>query len=80
MSSMFFFYAYAFYWGGYLRWNELKDINGNVFSGGSCLSIMFCMLFGSMGLSGGFPHLSALSEGKVAGTLAFSIIDHVSKI
>ena len=77
---MFFFYAYAYYWAGYLRWNEVKDINGNIFTGGQCIGIIMCIMLGTMGLSQAAPHIVALTEGKVAGTMAFSIIDHKSKI
>ena len=79
-SQIFFFYAYAYYWAGYLRWNEVEDINGVVFTGGRCVTVIFCMLFGTMGLTGSLPHYSALAEAKVAGTMAYSVIDSKPKI
>ena len=79
-SGIFFFYAYAFYWAGYLKWNEVRDFNGEIFTGGKCITVIFCMLFGTMGLSASLPHVSALAEGKIAGTLAYSVIDEKPKI
>ena len=75
-----FFYGWAFYWAGYLRWNEVKDINGNEFNGGTCITIIFCMLFGTMGFTTAGPNIGALAEGRVAGTLAFGVIDHEPEI
>ena len=77
---MYFFYAYAYYWAGYLRWNEFKGIDGKAFSGGQCIGIIMCIMLGTMGLSQAAPHVIALTEAKVAGTMAFSVIDHKSKI
>jgi ABC-type multidrug transport system fused ATPase/permease subunit len=40
------FYAYAFFWGGYLRYNDVK--NGDVvYTGGAIISCMFCVVFSS---------------------------------
>lgn len=80
MASSLCFFSYSFFWGGWLRWNEKTDIEGNLFNGGTCLSIILCLLFGTQGFSAAAPHLIALSEGKAAGTLAFEVIDHVPKI
>lgn len=56
------FYGYSFYWGGYLRANE--TMNGDkIYTGGIIITIMFCVVFGSMGLGGAGPHMAAVAEG-----------------
>ena len=55
-------------------------ISNGTKSGGKCITVIFCMLFGTMGLSASLPHVSALAEGKIAGTLAYSVIDEKPKI
>lgn len=39
------FYAYVFYFGGYLRWNEIKN-GDELYSSGSIMTIMFATVFG----------------------------------
>jgi hypothetical protein len=39
------FYAYVFYFGGYLRWNEIKN-GDELYSAGSIITIMFATVFG----------------------------------
>ena len=41
------FYAYSFFWGGYLRWNEIKN-GDKEYSGGAIIAIMFSTIFGSL--------------------------------
>jgi len=44
---IFCFYAYSLYFGGVLRWEEIKE-NGELYTGGKVLAIMFCIMFGAM--------------------------------
>jgi ABC-type multidrug transport system fused ATPase/permease subunit len=44
---IFLFYAYAFFFGGLLRWNEVKN-GDREYTGGAIISIMFCTVFGSL--------------------------------
>jgi hypothetical protein len=76
---IFLFYAYSFYWGGRLRYNEIKN-GDREYSGGMILSIMFSTIFGALNLGGMTPHLKAVNEGKIAGKLAFDVIDHVPAV
>mgnify|MGYP002631561046 FL=1 len=69
--SFFILYAYAFYFGGVLRWNEVESEPGVVYSGGKIIGILFCVVFGAMMLGGASPHMKAISEGRVAGRIAF---------
>jgi ATP-binding cassette, subfamily B (MDR/TAP), member 1 len=44
---IFLFYAYSFFFGGYLRWNEIKN-GDREYSGGAIIAIMFSTIFGSL--------------------------------
>jgi hypothetical protein len=68
------FYGYSFFWGGYLRWNDI--MNGDrEYTGGAIIATMFSAVFGAMMLGSVGPHISAVAEGRIAGKLAFSVID-----
>jgi len=76
---IFLFYAYSFYWGGRLRYEKI--MNGDeLYSGGSILTIMFCVVFGAMQVGGMAPHFKAVKDSTIAGKLAFDVIDHVPKV
>ena len=76
---IFFFYAYSLYMGGLLRWKEVRE-NGELYSGGRVLSIMFCIMFGAMSMGGLGPAMTAIQQGRVATRLALNVIDHVPKV
>ena len=80
MSSFYCFYAWAFFWGGYLRWNEIKNFDGREYSGGVIVTIMFSTVFGAATLGTMAPHAKAIAESQIAGKLAYDTIDHVPKI
>ena len=68
------FYAYSFFFGGYLRYNDVK--NGDVeYTGGVVLAIMFSVVFGAFGLGGAGAHIASIAEGRIAGKIAFGVID-----
>lgn len=78
---MFFcFYAYTFFIGGLLKYNKTEMSPGQVYTGGAIVGIMFCVLFGGFSLGGAGPHFVALTEGKIAGKMAFDVISHKSGI
>lgn len=70
------FYAYSLYLGGLLRWEEVKE-DGELYTGGKVISIMFCIMFGAMQLGGLAPAMSAIQQGRVACRLALNVIDQV---
>ena len=76
---IFFFYAYSLYMGGLLRWKEVRE-NGELYSGGRVLSIMFCIMFGAMQMGGMGPAMTAIQQGRVATRLALNVIEHVPKV
>ena len=51
-----------------------------MYSAGTIITCMFCVVFGAMQIGGCTPHIRAVSEGRVAGRIAFSAIDHVPSI
>ena len=42
------FYAYSFYFGGFLRIKSIEDQGNAEYSGGKILTIMFCIFIGAM--------------------------------
>lgn len=73
------FYAYSFFWGGFLRYNEVKN-GDTVYTGGMVIAILFCVIFGAFNLGAAGPHFNAISEGRIGGKLAFEVIDHIPSI
>jgi hypothetical protein len=43
------FYAYSFFWGGFLRYNDIKNGDEN-YTGGHVIGILFCVIFGAFNL------------------------------
>lgn len=76
---IFCFYAYSFFFGGMLRYKEIKN-GDREYSGGAIISIMFCCVFGSLQLGGIAPHTKAVGDGRIAGKLAYDVIDYVPKV
>lgn len=58
-AVIYFFYAYSLYIGGYLRWKMIEE-NGELYSGGKVLAIMFCIMFGAMSMGGLGPAMTAI--------------------
>lgn len=68
------FYAAAFWVGGYLRINDI--MNGDrPYSGGAIIAIMFSIVLGAFQIGSLGPHMKGITEGKIAGRLAFEVID-----
>jgi len=79
-GSFFCLYAYAFYFGGVLRWNKVESSPGEVYTGGKIIGVLFCVVFGAMMAGGMAPHLKAIAEGRIAGRIAYEAIDTIPKI
>lgn len=79
-SIMFLFYAYGFYFGGLLRLEGVERPNGELYTGGVILAIIFSVLFGTMTLTGVGPHLRGVTDGKIGGKLAFDVINNKPKV
>lgn len=75
-ANMLCLYAYSFYMGSV--WIEKGFINntyGRIYSAGDVLSCFFGIVFGMMSIGMATPNLKAVAEGRVAGKMAFDIID-----
>lgn len=75
LSLIFTFYAYSFFWGAYLRWNNV-DANNGTYTGGVIIAVMFTVVFGAFNLGSAVNHMKTVQEALVAGKLAFDVIDH----
>lgn len=73
-AMFFFFYAGSFYFGGFLRWNEITE-DGVAYTGGRCIAIMFCVIFGAMQMGMSGPAIIAFQQARVAMKLALNVID-----
>lgn len=80
MSGFLCFYAYSFYFGGYLRWNDVLNYDGKEYSGGVIITIMFSTVFGAATAGTMAPHMKAIAESQIAGKLAYDTIDNVPTI
>lgn len=80
-ASIFGTYAYAFYLGSVWIYNDIKnDTFDRVYSAGDILSCFFGVIFGMFSLGLAAPNMKAVTEGRVAGKLAFDIIDRKPQI
>ena len=74
------FYGYSFYLGGKLRWEEVKRGNGEIYSGGAIMSIMFSIMIGTLGILGVANHYKAMNDAKIGGKLAYDVMNHNDKV
>ena len=73
---MFACYSYNFYFGGiFVRDNVQNDIRGRSYESGDIMAIFFGILFGVFTLGMGGPYIKAVTEGKIAGAMAFEVLD-----
>ena len=76
----FMFYCYGFYFGGYLRWNDVKNSRDEVYGSGTIISIIFMCIFGAFNAGAAGPHMKSITEGKVAGKLVYDTINKKSVV
>ncbi len=80
-AVMFGYYAYAFYVGSYFITGEVFNPKFNRdYTNGDILSCFFGIVFGVFSLGMATPNIKAITEGKVAGKIAYDIIDRRPKI
>jgi ATP-binding cassette, subfamily B (MDR/TAP), member 1 len=81
MFVIFGYYAYGFYTGSWLITKQIENSNsGAVYNIGDILSCFFGIVFGVMSLGMSAPQLKSITEGTVAGKMAYDIIDRQPKI
>jgi len=72
-------YAMAFWFGGYLRVERVAE-DGELYTGGQVIAIMFTVIFGAFNLGSAIPHIKALTEGRIACKLSYDTIDTKAKV
>lgn len=77
MSLIFAFYGYSFIFGGMLRVREVVNsgAGGGIYTGGTIISVMNCIMIGSWSISGIFQNMQVLTEGRIAAKMAYEVID-----
>lgn len=79
--SLYGYYSYSFYVGSYLVTDQIKNTNnGETYSSGDILSCFLGIIYGVFSLGIAAPNFKAIAEGRVAGKLAFDVIERVPKI
>lgn len=79
--GMFAYYAYAFFIGTILITSDVINTNtGDDYTSGDILACFFGVVFGVFALGMATPNIKAVSEGRVAGKMAFDIIERKPKI
>jgi ABC-type multidrug transport system fused ATPase/permease subunit len=76
-ASMFGMYTYSFLLGAHWMRNQWTTLTleDKPYTAGDVLCVFFGVLFGMFALGMAGPNFKAVSEGKVAGKMAFDIID-----
>lgn len=77
--AIFMFYSFGLYFGGYLRVNKFEN-RGSLYTSGAIIAIMFSIIFGSFSLGGAAPHIKSITEAKIAGKMAYEVIDAVPNV
>lgn len=73
---MFGYYAYAFYTGSWLVTKGVINSRTKLpYNAGDILSCFFGIVFGVFSLGAATPSIKAITEGRVAGKMAFDTID-----
>jgi hypothetical protein len=81
MGSIFMTYGFAFYMGSVWIENGIRNHTyDRTYSSGDILSCFFGVVFGMFSVGMATPNLKAVAEGKVAGKMAFEVIDRIPKI
>jgi ATP-binding cassette, subfamily B (MDR/TAP), member 1 len=79
--AMFSYYAYAFYTGSYLVTEHvINSRTHEIYNGGDIIACFFGIVFGVFSLGAATPNIKAITEGTVAGKMAYDIIDRKPKI
>lgn len=80
-AVIFGYYGYAFYSGSYfITWQIKNPKFGRDYSNGDILSCFFGIVFGVFSLGMATPNIKAITEGKVAGKIAYDVIDRKPQI
>lgn len=79
--SIYGYYSYSFYVGSYFITKKVPNLNDeSIYTGGDIISCFLGVIYGIMSLGTASPNFKAITEGRVAGKLAYDIIDRAPKI
>ena len=79
--SLYGYYTYSFYVGSYMVTEEIENTNkGKPYSSGDVLGCFLGLAYGIFSLGLATPNFKALSEGRIAGKMAYEIIERKPKI
>lgn len=75
------FYTFAFYVGSYMVTNKVINTNsGDIYSSGDIMACFLGLVYGVFSLGLATPNFKALTEGRVAGKMAYDVIERVATI
>jgi ATP-binding cassette subfamily B (MDR/TAP) protein 1 len=79
--SIYGYYSYAFYTGSFFVTIPVNNaISGTSYTSGDIMSCFLGVVYGIFSLGMATPNFKAIAEGKIAGRMAFEVIDRVPKI
>lgn len=80
-AGLFFFYFYSIMIGSIVMLKpNIKNNRGEPYSGGDVFSCMFGVVFGVFSMGPVAPNIKCLVEGRIAGKMAYHVIDRVPQI
>lgn len=79
--AMFGFYGYAFYTGSWLVTEHVTNSRTHEsYNAGDIMSCFFGIIFGVFSLGMATPNIKAVTEGRVAGKMAYDLIERIPAI
>jgi ABC-type multidrug transport system fused ATPase/permease subunit len=79
--SIYGYYSYSFFAGSFMITQRYENWNsGKLYSSGDILACFLGVVYGIFSLGMAAPNFKSLSEGRVAGKMAFDIIERKPKI
>ena len=75
------YYSYSFFIGSFMVTESIENINSKkTYTSGDVMACFLGLVYGIFSLGLAAPNFKALTEGRVAGKMAFDIIERVPKI
>ncbi|CDW80084.1 abc transporter family protein [Stylonychia lemnae] len=79
--SLYGYYSYSFYIGSFMVTESIENINSKkIYTSGDVMACFLGLVYGIFSLGLAAPNFKALTEGRVAGKMAYEIIERVPKI
>jgi len=63
-----------------ITWKEMNDNTGKLYGSGDILACFLGIVYGVFSLGLAAPNVQSLTEGRVAGKMAFDVIDRLPSI